>query len=139
MTSSAIRLAVAPAVTRTDIPDLCAELADRLRGRSGDLVVCDVAGVAQPDVVTVETLARLRLTARRHGARLVVTGAGPHLRDLLRLLGLDGALPEAGREPSAPAEAGREPSALPEAGREPEQREQPGGVEEERLGRDPPL
>jgi anti-anti-sigma regulatory factor len=119
MTSSAIRLAVAPAVTRADIPDLCADLADRLRGHGGHLVICDVAGVVRPDVVTVETLARLRLTARRHGARLVVTGAGAHLRDLIRLLGLDGALPQAGREP--------------------EQREQPGGVEEERLARDPPL
>src|SRR5689334_15580758 len=118
MTSSAIRLAVAAAVTRADIPDLCAELADRLRGHSGDLVVCDVGGVTRPDVVTVETLARLRLTARRHGALLVVAGAGPHLRDLVRLLGLDGVLPEALGQP--------------------EQREQAGGVEEERLGRDPP-
>ncbi len=119
MTSAPIRLAVAAAVTRADIPDICAELADRLRGRSGELVICDVAEVIRPDVVTVETLARLRLTARRHGARLVVAGADPQLRDLLRLLGLDGALPEASRQP--------------------EQREQPRGVEEERLGRDPPV
>jgi len=119
MTDAAIRCAVAAEVGRADIPDLCSDLADRLRGRSGDVVVCDVAGVTEPDVVTVEALARLRLTARRYGARLVVTGAGPHLRDLVRLLGLDGALPELGRQP--------------------EQREQPGGVQEERLGRDPPL
>ena len=117
MTRAAIRLAVAATVTRADIPDLCAELADRLRGLGDGLVICDVAGV-RPDVVTVEALARLRLTARRHGARLVVAGADPRLRDLLRLLGLDGALPEVSRQP--------------------EQREQAGGVEEERLGRDPP-
>jgi anti-anti-sigma regulatory factor len=119
MTRAAIRLAVAATVTRADIPDLCAELADRLRGHGDGLVICDVAGVRRPDVVTVETLARLRLTARRHGARLVVAGADPRLRDLLRLLGLDGALPEVSRQP--------------------EQREQAGGVEEERLGRDPPV
>src|SRR4051812_33200508 len=119
MTRAAIRLAVAATATRADIPDLCAELADRLRGRGDGLVICDVAEVIRPDVVTVETLARLRLTARRHGARLVVAGADARLRDLLRLLGLDGALPEVGWQP--------------------EQREQPGGVEEERLGRDPPL
>jgi anti-anti-sigma regulatory factor len=118
MTRAAIRLAVAATVTRADIPDLCAELADRLRGRADSLVICDVAGVHRPDVVTVETLARLRLTARRHGARLVVAGADPRLRDLLRLVGLDGALPEASGQS--------------------EQREQAGGVEEERLGRDPP-
>jgi anti-anti-sigma regulatory factor len=119
MTPAGIRYAVAAKLTRADIPDLCAELADRLRGCADDLVICDVADVIRPDVVTVETLARLRLTARRHGARLVVAGAGPHLSDLLRLLGLDGALPEVSRQP--------------------EQREQPGGVEEERQGRDPPL
>jgi ABC-type transporter Mla MlaB component len=119
MTDAAIRCAVTAEAGRADIADLCSDLADRLRGRSGDVVVCDVTGVTEPDVVTVETLARLRLTARRHGARLVVTGAGPHLRDLVQLLGLEGALPDLGGQP--------------------EEREQPGGVEEERLGRDPPL
>lgn len=118
MTRAAIRFAVAAMVTRADIPAICSELANELRGRGDGLVICDVSDVIRPDVVTVEALARLRLTARRHGARLVVTGADPHLRDLLRLLGLDGALAEVGRQP--------------------EQREQPGGVEEERLGRDPP-
>jgi anti-anti-sigma regulatory factor len=119
MTRAAIRFAVAADITRADIPDLCAELADRLRGQGDDLVICDATDVMRPDVVTVEALARLRLTARRHGARLVVAGAHPGLLDLVRLLGLD--------------------SALLDAVREAEQREQLGGVEEERLGRDPPL
>lgn len=118
MTRAAIRFAIAAEVTRADIPDLCSQLADRLRGLGDGLVICDVADVMRPDVVTVEALARLRLTARRHGARLVVAGAHPGLLDLVRLLGLDGALLEAVREA--------------------EQREQLGGVEEERLGRDPP-
>jgi ABC-type transporter Mla MlaB component len=119
MTRAAIRFTVAAEVTRADIPDLCAALADLLRGHGDGLVICDVAGVMRPDVVAVEALARLRLTARRHGARLVVAGAHPGLLDLVRLLGLDGALAEAVGQP--------------------EQREQPGGVEEERLGRDPPV
>jgi ABC-type transporter Mla MlaB component len=118
MAHAGIRLAVTAEVTRAGIPALCADLADRL-GRDGDdLVICDVAGVARPDVVTIEALARLCLTARRHGARLVVAGADPRLLDLVDLLGLGDALPEAGRQP--------------------EQREQAGSVEEEGQGRDPP-
>jgi hypothetical protein len=109
--------AVGAAVTRADIPGLCAGLASLLRGRGGGVVTCDVTAVARPDLVTVEALARLRLTARRHGWRLVVGGAGPDLLGLVRLLGLADALLEVGRQP--------------------EQREQPGGVEEVVDGRDP--
>jgi hypothetical protein len=48
-------------------------------------VVCDVADVAHPDVVTVEALARLRLTARRHGWSLVVTATSFTLTNLAEL------------------------------------------------------
>lgn len=118
MARSTTYFAVAPAVTRADIPALCADLAGRLRGRSGGVVVCDVAAVVRPDVVTVEALARLRLTARRHGWTLLVHGASPGLLGLVSLLGLDGVLPQSGRQP--------------------EEREQAGGVEEVVDGRDPP-
>lgn len=79
--------AVGATLTRADIPALCASLATLLREHPRQLVVCDVA-VARPDVVTAEAVARLRLTARRHGSRLVVSGAGPDLVGLLSLLGL---------------------------------------------------
>jgi hypothetical protein len=118
MAPSTTYFAVAPTVTRGDIPALCAELAGRLRGRGGGVVVCDVAGVVRPDVVTVEALARLRLTARRHGWTLLVQGAAPGLLDLVSLLGLDDVLPQTGRQP--------------------EEREQALGVEEVVDGRDPP-
>lgn len=117
MVDSAVTLAVGAAVTRADIAGLCTGLAALVDGRERGVVVCDVSGVGRPSVVTVEALARLGLTARRHGWRLVLDGAGPDLRALVRLLGLAGALPEAGREP--------------------EQREQPGGVEEVADPRDP--
>ena len=116
MTAMPVPFAVGAAVARADIPMLCARLADLLRARAGD-VVCDVAGVAEPDAVTVEALVRLRLTARRHGRRLVVRGAPPDLLLLVRLFGLADVLPEAGGQP--------------------EQREQPGGVEEVVDRRDP--
>jgi ABC-type transporter Mla MlaB component len=118
MAASATSFALGATVTRSNIPVLCAELAELVRGRAGDVVICDVAGVLHPDVVTVEALARLRLTARRHGWSLVVTGAGPHLLELVRLLGLTDALRQVGRQP--------------------EQREEAGGVEEVVDGRDSP-
>ncbi|MER7892900.1 STAS domain-containing protein [Micromonospora sp. NPDC094482] len=117
MAAPAISFAVG-AVTRADIPDLCADLAELLRGRGPGVVTCDVTGVTWPDVVTVEALARLGLTARRHGWRLVVSGAGAELLRLVGLLGLTGALPESGRQP--------------------EHREQAVGVEEVGDPRDPP-
>ncbi|MBB4754456.1 hypothetical protein BJ964_008617 [Actinoplanes lobatus] len=119
MADPVIRFPVRTRLARTEIPVLCAALADSLRGRPGDLVVCEVTGPGEPDVVLVEALARLRLTARRHGRRLRVDGAGPPLRSLAALLGLGDLLVQVGGEP--------------------EQREQPGGVEEVDDPGDPPV
>ena len=77
-------------------------------------MVCDLRAVVHPDVVTVEALARLRLTARRHGYALVIEGMHPELRALVGLLGLSQSL------------------------RQPEQREEAVGVEEVVDARDPP-
>ena len=44
------------------------------------------------DLATVGVLARRALAARRRGADLRVQGAGPHLRELLGLAGLDALL-----------------------------------------------
>ncbi|MEU2614623.1 STAS domain-containing protein [Micromonospora sp. NPDC007271] len=116
--ASRISFVVRAAVTRADIPILCAELAELLRGRGPGIVSCDVGGVHRPDLVTVEALARLRLTARRHGRQLVIRGADPGLLRLVGLLGLADALPESSRQT--------------------EQREEAGGVEEVGDRRDPP-
>jgi len=112
MTDTEISVALGATVTRGDIPVLCAGLAELLRGPGGGVVTCDVAGLdmAGIDVVAVEALARLQVTARRHGWRLVVRGARPGLVQLAGLLGLADVLFEPGRQP--------------------EQREQAGGVEE---------
>lgn len=108
-----------PAIGRADIPVLCARLADLVRpyGREGAVVVCDVGGIAEPSAVTVEALARLRLTARRLGADIRVRGAHVRLRQLLAFTGLGEIIPIDGG------------SAL-EPHRQPEQREQPLDVEE---------
>jgi hypothetical protein len=60
-----------------------------------DFVTCEVGG-APADLVTVDTLARLALAARRLGCRVRFNGASPELRALLELCGLDELLLEGG-------------------------------------------
>lgn len=103
-----------PAVTRADLPRVVARFQRLVRGTGAAEVVCDAGAVADPDLVTIELLARLRLVATRHGRRLRVRSAGPRLRELLALTGLSG-----------------------ELGWQPEQREQPGSVEERADPHDP--
>lgn len=125
--------AVGSKVSRADIPCLCAGLADLLRARAGPgQVACDVSA-ARPDLVTVEALARLRVTAGRHGWRFEARGAAPELLSLFSLMGLGGFFVAAQR-------AARQISALrAELSGEPEQREEPLGVEEVGDPGDPPV
>jgi ABC-type transporter Mla MlaB component len=87
------------------------------------VVVCDVAGLVDPDAVTVDALARLQLAARRFGRRVQLHHACGELKALLGLMGLADVLPcrDLPLEPSGKAEQ-REPSS---------------GVEEERDSGDP--
>jgi ABC-type transporter Mla MlaB component len=55
-------------------------------------IVCDVGAVAEPDLGTIDTLARLQLTARREGCEIRLHDASNELRDLLVLVGLDDVL-----------------------------------------------
>jgi hypothetical protein len=71
-----------------------------------------------PDVATIDALARLQLTSRRVGLELRLRSASTELEELLAFAGLDEAL-------------------RLEAGGQPEQREQRVGVEEERELGDP--
>jgi hypothetical protein len=92
-------------LARVDIAGLCADLT-ALDGSAlaGAAVHCDVQAM-EPDLVLVEALARLQLTARRLDRPLRVVGAGPHLRVLLHLTGLDGILiGEPARRPDGPAD-----------------------------------
>ncbi|WP_430790880.1 STAS domain-containing protein [Actinoplanes sp. G11-F43] len=85
-------LLIGPDLRRAGIPELCARLTGLLGDcPDGETVSCDVS-TAPADIVTVEALARLRLTARRHGRRLSIHHAGPALRELIIMLGLDGPL-----------------------------------------------
>jgi STAS domain len=74
-----------------------------------------------PDVLTIDALSRLQLSARRHGRRLRLRNASDELQNLIDLVGLGEVLGVCGVEPR----------------RQPEQREQRGGVQEEREFDDP--
>ncbi len=107
-----------------DVPALSARAGALLRGCDAGVVVCDVAGLVDPDVATVAALARLQLTARRSGLRMRFRHACGRLEELLALTGLGDVLP------CGPA-SGVEP------GGQPEEREQALGVEEEADPDDP--
>jgi len=79
-------------VTRADVAVLCERLC-RLVGESCvEIVDCDVRRLAA-DVVAVEMLAHLQLTARRLGCRIRLRRPSGELERLLELCGLMDALP----------------------------------------------
>ncbi|MFD3533086.1 STAS domain-containing protein [Streptomyces sp. NPDC058664] len=71
--------------TRDEVARLCAELA---AAPPGD-VLCEVGALAPADLAAVDALARLKLAAGRRGHRIRFHGAGPDLRALLLLTGID--------------------------------------------------
>lgn len=73
---------------RDEVAALCAELGTAPPGE----VVCEVGALTHPDLAAVDALARLKLAAGRRGHRIRFHGAGPELRALLLLTGLDGTL-----------------------------------------------
>jgi ABC-type transporter Mla MlaB component len=112
-------LVVSGPLTPAELGALCERVRALDRG-SGDALVCEVGAVTTPDAGTVDTLARLGLTARRAGRELRLRHPSPALCELLDLCGLAGVL---GVEPR----------------RQPEQREQALGVEERVEMGDPPV
>lgn len=81
-------------------------------------IVCDLGGLAQPDLASIDALARLQLMLRPQGLEVLLRGAPNELIELIALVGLTDVL-------------------RVESRREAEQREQSLGVEEERELPDP--
>src|SRR5688500_13378395 len=106
------------AVTRADMPLVCERLRALVGASDPDVVVCDV-GDLEADLVAVEALAHLRLTARRLGCELRLRGSSRGLEQLLAFCGLCDVLPVEG-----------ELGGIRWHGRQPEEREPPCGVEE---------
>jgi hypothetical protein len=102
-----------------DAAGLCERLRALLAASDAAVVVCDVGGLPA-DIVTVDALARLQLTARRLGRRIELRSGTPELGRLLAFVGLAGVLGLRGQCGQA------------------EEREQPGAVEERVDRGDPP-
>ena len=85
---NAIVVEIAGRIDRADIPALCERVRIALESSTANKVICDVSGLAYPDCVAVDALARLQLTIGRLGCRLGLRGASPQLRALLRFVGL---------------------------------------------------
>jgi anti-anti-sigma regulatory factor len=111
-------------LTRADIRVLSERARIVLETTTAGTITCDVAALVDPDAVVVDALARLALTARRHGRAFRLRNASPALEDLLVWTGLGVVLTACG-------ELRLEPRG------QPEEREEPLGVEEE-VGPDDP-
>jgi hypothetical protein len=82
---------------------VCARVA---AGEPGPLA-CDVGGVEDPDMGTIDALARMALAARRLGRDVELRRARPDLFELLVLAGLDALAVEVERQAEEREEAGR--------------------------------
>lgn len=78
--------------TRDGGPALCTRIQILLEDSDADMAVIDVAGLTNPDVGTVDALARALLTARRLGRDVRLRHASRQLQDLFTLVGLDDVL-----------------------------------------------
>jgi ABC-type transporter Mla MlaB component len=120
-----IVLVIGGRIAPADVPVLCGRARATLEHCAASTVVCDVAALVDPDAVTVDALARLQLSARRSGSRVLLRHPSAELQELLALMGLAEVLPC-----SAGLCRGRRGEA--------EEREQGGGVEKEGDPGDPP-
>lgn len=81
-----VAFAIRGPISRADLPGLCARVC-ALLARTDAVVACDVSGV-DPDVVTVDALARLQLAARRRDCCVELRNASAGLLELVELMGL---------------------------------------------------
>ena len=74
-------------IARTDLPGLCEQVCALLETTRADIALCDVSEI-EPDAVSVDALARLKLAARRRGCQSRLRGASSELLELLAFMGL---------------------------------------------------
>jgi STAS domain len=112
------RLTLHAPIRRTELAVLCSNAHELMVGRIGEVLECDVEGITEPDLETVEALACVELTAMRLGSGIRLRGASVELLEVLALCGLPFEL-------------------VLEAEGQAEQREEARGVEEEGDPADP--
>lgn len=119
-----IHLVIGGPIERAQIAALCETVRLVLAGGDADRVNCDVGAITDPDLGTIDALARLQLTAQRLGCQVRLRDASVELEELLSLVGLGDVVPCA-------------PGSRLQAGRQAEGREEPRGIEEEADPPDP--
>lgn len=87
---------------RSDAAAVCRDLRRALARSQPAVVVCDLRGMATPDLVAVEFLTRLRLVAHRRGVVLHLDHPSEELRQLVALTGLTEILFDVGQPPPDP-------------------------------------
>ena len=85
-------------IDRSDIPIICRSVRSSIELTSAQWVAFDMAALAHTDVVVVEALARLHMTLRRAGCDLRLRNVRPHLKDLVRFVGIEDVLPALGED-----------------------------------------
>ena len=75
------------------VPALCTQLRSILAAAPTTIVHCDVEDLTDPDLATIDGLARIQLTARRLGGSIRLCNARRELIELLQLAGLQEAVP----------------------------------------------
>jgi ABC-type transporter Mla MlaB component len=88
-----IAFAIDGPIARADLPGLCERICALLERSGADIALCDVSRV-DPDCVTIDALARLQLTARRHGCQFRLRNASSELLELVTFMGLRDVLPD---------------------------------------------
>jgi hypothetical protein len=110
-------LVIERAFVAADARALAERLCVPLGAGNGEPVLCDASALVQPDLGTIDGLARLSLATRRLGHGLRLCRASSELTGLMALVGLADVVPCV--------------ESVVEAMRQAEHREEPGGVEEE--------
>lgn len=116
---------VGGAIDGADILALCDRVRAELADGHPDVVVFDVGALTDPNLGTVDALARARLIAHRDGCELRLADASAELLELLELAGLAETVP-----------CEDEGSALDAEGQS-EGREEARGIQEKRDPADP--
>ena len=106
-----LRLVTNGRIAADDVPRLCAHLGELLERCPTVEVPLDASTLTAPDMASADALARMQLTARRRGHRLLLRSPGGRLALLLTATGLGAVL---GLQSEGQAE----------------EREEPGGVQE---------
>jgi hypothetical protein len=78
---------------RGDVPALCQGLPVPVAGTFAAPVVCDVSAIVEPDIGTIDGLARLALALRRLGLDVRLDQASAELTGLVALAGLADVVP----------------------------------------------